>query len=139
MHHIMEKGFQAGSVVGVGLVVPALALRHRRASGGSLTDAAPRLLKALGTSALVGTCICASMGAARIASLPAEERADGLQDRAYCLHFNKGQQRVDLLSQIGMAVGGTAAMYFVSPAAAIVLGGAAAGVLAHVATAPPKE
>ena len=61
-----------------------------------------------------------------------------MQDRAYRLHYNLGQRRVDFLSEAGMAVGGTAALIFVSPAAAVVLGGAAAGaavgVLAHVAT-----
>lgn len=45
---------------------------------------------------------------------------------------------MNLFSEAGMALGGTAALIFVSPAAAVVLGGAAVGaaggVLAHVAT-----
>jgi hypothetical protein len=137
MHHVLEKGFQAGSVVGVAAVVPFVAWRLRRTSGFSQGGSAEGLLRALGKSAVWGTGITALLGAARIATT--EDLAGGLQDRAYRLHYNKGQRRTDLFSEIGMALGGTAAM-FVSPAAAVVLGGAAAGsalgVLAHVATSP---
>jgi hypothetical protein len=136
MHHVLEKGFQAGSVIGVALVVPAVAWRRGR-SAGTLAGAGPALLKALGTSALVGTGVAGALGVAMIASIPSDERAAGLQDRAYRLHWNRAQNRTDLFSEVGMALGGTAAL-FVSPAAAVVVGGAAAGsavgVLLHTAT-----
>ena len=138
MHHVLEKGFQAGSVVGVAAVVPFVAWRQKKISrleGSAARSAGTLLLRALGKSAVWGTGISALLGAARIASM--EDKAGGLQDRAYRLHYNQGQRRTDLFSEVGMALGGTAAI-FVSPVAAVVLGGAAAGsalgVLAHVAT-----
>jgi hypothetical protein len=63
---------------------------------------------------------------------------EGLEDRVYRLHYNKGQNRTDLFSQIGAAggIGATAAMLKAAPLQ--VLGGAAVGtavgVAAHVAT-----
>ena len=130
-----------GSIVGVALVLPFLARRYSKTNG-SLTGASPYLMKALGQSALWGAGLSTILGAARVAqlhsSLTDDEFSYGMQDRAYRLHYNQGQNRCDLLSEVGMAVGGTAALIFVSPAAAVVLGGAAAGaacgVLAHVAT-----
>lgn len=138
MRHVLIKGFQAGSVVGIATVLPLLAFRRRRQAGSLASGAVPSLLSAMGTSAVVGVALSGALGAAKVAALPAEERAEGLQDRAYRLHYHQSQNRVDLLSEVGAAVGGSAAMYFVSPAAAVVLGGAAigaaAGVLTHAAT-----
>lgn len=141
MLHVTEKGFQAGAVLGIAIVLPIVAYRRSRKVG-SLAGASPDLLRTLGKSALWGAGITTVMGLGKIASMPSDERADGLQDRAYRLHYNTGQNRTDLFSQVGMAVGGTAAMWLVSPAAMVVLGGAAAGsaagVAAHVLTSRPS-
>jgi Protein of unknown function (DUF1757) len=147
MHHIIEKGFQAGSLIGAAVVVPLAARKYSKAHAGSLAGAGPLLMRAMASSALWGTAISSLIGGARVVqlsnSLTPEEFSDGMQDRAYRLHYNRGQQRVDLFSEAGMAVGGTAALVLVSPAAAVVLGGAAAGaaagVLAHIATYSQKK
>lgn len=119
-----------GAVVGLALVAPITIYRRGFEPHG--------LLKTLGTTCLATTTAALLLGAGRVASIPADERPAGLQDRAYRLHYNKGQNRVDLFGEIGMAIGGSAAMMFVSPAVLVVLGGAAAGsavgVLTHVAT-----
>jgi len=144
MRHISEKGFQAGSLVGCVIVMPILAYKLRIWEAGALAGATPKLLSALGKSALWGVTGVTIMGIGRVASIPADERPAGLQDRAYRLHYNRGQNRVDMMSRIGMATGGAAALTLVSPAAAVVLGGAAmgsaAGVLTHVLSykAPEK-
>lgn len=68
---------------------------------------------------------------------------EGLYDRVYRLHYNEGQQRTDKFAAAFGLLGALAAAAVVRPAAAVsVLGGAAvgmaAGVAAHVATAPPQ-
>lgn len=143
MHHVTEKGWQAGSVIGIGVVVPIVARRFSRTHGGSLAGAGPTVLRAAAAAGLVGAALSTAMGAARVgslsSSLSADDFAAGMQDRAYRLHYNRGQLRTDLFCEVGMAVGGTAAMLAVSPAAWCVLGGAAVGtfggLLAHAATA----
>jgi hypothetical protein len=147
MHHITEKGFQAGSLMGVAVVVPLVARKYYKSHAGSLAGSGPLLMRAMAASALWGTAISSLIGAGRVVQLSSTlsppEFADGMQDRAYRLHYNKGQRRVDFFSEAGMAVGGTAALVLVSPAAAVVLGGAAtgaaAGVLAHMATSYQKQ
>jgi hypothetical protein len=146
MHHIVEKGFQCGSIVGAAVVVP-LAARKYSKSHGSLAGSGSLLLRAMATSALWGTALSTLIGGGRVlqlhSTLAPEDFADGMQDRAYRLHYNRGQRRVDFFSEAGMAVGGTAALIFVSPAAAVVAGGAAAGafagMLAHTATSFSKS
>jgi len=68
-----------------------------------------------------------------------------LQDRAYRLHYNKGQNRADLFSHLGSSIGILSTWYWIK-AAGGVLGlvggasvGAALGVLAHVATMEKKQ
>jgi len=147
MHHIVEKGVQVGSIVGVAVVVPLAARKYSKSHAGSLAGSSPLLLRAMATSALWGTALSTLIGGGRVvqlhSTLTPEDFADGMQDRAYRLHYNKGQRRVDLFSEAGMAVGGTAALIFVSPAAAVVAGGAAAGaaagMLAHTATSFSKN
>ena len=141
MHHVTEKGFQLGSVVGTAIVAP-LAARRLKKNNGSLAGAGPTVLRAVATAALTGAALSAAIGAARVSSLKSslsdDDFATGMQDRAYRLHYNRGQVRTDLFCEVGMAVGGTAAMLAVSPAAWCVLGGAAmgsvGGLLAHVVT-----
>jgi hypothetical protein len=133
--HVGEKGFQFGSVLGVFLVAPIVWYRGRSTGGTSASS----LLRSVGISTLGGMAFATALGASRVASIPKEERADGLQDRAYRLHYNKGQNRTDLFARVGMTLGGAAAMLYVSNAALVVLGGAgigaAAGIMAHAATA----
>ena len=135
--HIAEKGFQMGSVLGVAIVSPITYYRLRRRAGGSV--GLTPILTAVGGTAIAGMVTAAVLGAFKVATIPSNERAAGLQDRAYRLHYNSGQNRTDTFAELGMAVGGTASLVFVSPAAAVVLGGAAlgavAGIVTHVATA----
>lgn len=130
-HHILEKGFQAGSLVGL----PIAGFLYYRNKPNYPTE---RFLSTLGKSAVGVVLISGLMGFARVSQIPKEEFADGMQDRAYRLHYNKGQRRTDLFAEIGGAAGGIAAMSFVGRSASVVLGGAAlgtaAGVLVHVAT-----
>lgn len=99
---------------------------------------ADRLLSSISKSALVGFAFATVAGLLKISQLPADERASGLQDRAYRLHYNKSQNRTDLFSRFGAAAGGTASLIFVSPSIWHVLGGAAvgstSGIIMHVLT-----
>ena len=52
--HILEKGFQAGSLIGVLVVGPLAAYRAARRGEG---DVVRRAVKACGTSAVVGTVL----------------------------------------------------------------------------------
>ncbi|KAL4528991.1 hypothetical protein Ndes2437A_g03516 [Nannochloris sp. 'desiccata'] len=114
MHHIVEKGFQCGSIVGAAVVLPLAARKYFKSHAGSLAGSGPLLMRAMATSALWGTAFSSVIGGARVvqlhSTLTPQEFADGMQDRAYRLHYNRGQQRVDFFSEAGMAVGGTAAL-----------------------------
>eukprot|EP00877_Chromochloris_zofingiensis_P012775 jgi/Chrzof1/7751/Cz02g35130.t1 len=92
--HILQKGFQAGSIIGVGIVAPILAYRQ-----GSLDLAL--LTRAAGRGALWGTAATAVLGALKISQTDQE----GLEDRVYRLHYNEGQNRTDLFAQVGAVVG----------------------------------
>lgn len=99
------------------------------------------------------SCLPAAvLGAVRIAGY--EERKAALEDRAYRLHYNAGQNRVDRFAQVGggpraawnpvqvgTVLGAGFASVALGPAAAV--GGASAGaglaVLAHVATMKKEE
>ncbi|KAL4516530.1 hypothetical protein Ndes2526B_g05123 [Nannochloris sp. 'desiccata'] len=99
------------------------------------------------TRSLWGTALSSVIGGARVvqvhSTLTPQKSADGTQDRAYHLHYSRGQQRGDFFSEAGIALGGTAALISVSPAAAVVAGraaaGAVAGMLAHTATSFSKD
>lgn len=84
-----------------------------------------------------------AMGTMKVISY--DDVKSALEDRAYRLHYNKSQSRVDLFAQAGMALCGTFAAMALAPTAAVVLSGASAGaalgVLGHVATysTPQKE
>lgn len=68
MHHITEKGFQAGALVGVAVVIPIVARRHFKANG-SLAGATPNLLSAVAASVLWGAGLSTVIGAGRVAQL----------------------------------------------------------------------
>ncbi|KAF6265351.1 hypothetical protein COO60DRAFT_1041021 [Scenedesmus sp. NREL 46B-D3] len=72
---------------------------------------------------------------------------DGLEDRAYRLHYNQGQNRTDVFAQAGAVAGlaaGAALLRGAANASALhYLGcssaGAASGILLHVLTRPKEE
>ena len=134
--HLIEKGFQAGGVVGLGLVLPILAYRRR---GGK--NSVNSLLRAQGTSSLVGVgTTCLLMGPMKISKW--EDKAAGFQDRAYRLHFNQSQNRADTFAHIGMAAGAISS-YALSVSPLALIGGssvgAVLGLIAHVSTASRTE
>ena len=88
-----------------------------------------RMFQLLGTSAVGGIVFALGMGLLKVSKIPADEMSDGMQDRAYRLHYNEGQNQVDKLSRIGM-VGGGLVSSFMTPgphSTRSVLGGAALG------------
>ncbi|EFJ46457.1 hypothetical protein VOLCADRAFT_93294 [Volvox carteri f. nagariensis] len=139
MWHILKKGFQAGGVVGVAAVIPALFILKKVREPVSL-------LHAMGYSTLTVTAASATLGAVKFTKI---DQA-GFEDRAYRLHYNVNQNRTDDFSAVGALVGlaaaavlvprgggGSAGMYGMA-----LLGGSAvgcaAGVAMHVATAPKE-
>ncbi|GFR51058.1 hypothetical protein Agub_g13380 [Astrephomene gubernaculifera] len=137
MWHIVKKGFQAGSVIGVAAVLPAMVLWKK------VRDPTA-LMRALGTSAVTGAAATGALGALKFTTI---DQA-GFEDRAYRLHYNKGQNRTDCFSFAGAFVGLAAAAVLLPRGVAgttaglygmALVGGSAAGcalgVAAHV-TAP---
>ncbi|GLC47044.1 hypothetical protein PLESTB_001438700 [Pleodorina starrii] len=139
MWHILKKGFQAGGVIGVAAVVPALYLVKK------VRDPVA-LLRAMGYSAITVTAASGSLAAFKF---PKIDQA-GFEDRAYRLHYNVGQNRTDDFSAVGALVGLAAAAVLVPRGAGgsasafglSLLGGSAvgvaAGVAAHVASMPKE-
>lgn len=121
--HISEKGMQLGSVFGILAVIPVAAFRN-------VENRKPqRMLQLLGTSALGGILFALGMGLFKVSKISQDEMTDAMQDRAYRLHYNEGQNHVDKLSRIGMVGGGLASL-FMTPgphSARSMLGGAALG------------
>ncbi|PRW58643.1 hypothetical protein C2E21_3250 [Chlorella sorokiniana] len=138
LSHVMQKGFQVGGLVGCLVVAPIVFYRARQ---GGTTAAVPKAVNAVFKTVMASTAASTAMAVARMASI--DNMKEGLEDRAYRLHYNQGQVRTDHFAQIGTLVGGTAAVALLpASAAAVVAGGAAGaavGVLAHVATAPKPE
>eukprot|EP00882_Tetradesmus_deserticola_P005804 GHRQ01006111.1.p1 GENE.GHRQ01006111.1~~GHRQ01006111.1.p1 ORF type:complete len:160 (+),score=40.05 GHRQ01006111.1:417-896(+) len=139
--HILQKGFQLGSVLGVGAVAPA------RAAYTSLWLKQPvdpsLLARTAGATTLGAFTLVAVAGAVRVSNID----QDGLEDRAYRLHYNQGQNRTDVFAQAGAAAGlaaGAALLRGAAHASALhYLGcssvGAAGGILLHVLTWPKEE
>ncbi|GIL88896.1 hypothetical protein Vretimale_16880 [Volvox reticuliferus] len=139
MWHIVKKGFQAGGVVGVAAVVPAMFLFKK-------VREPTALLRAMGYSAVAVTAASATLGAVKFTKI---DQA-GFDDRAYRLHYNAGQNRTDEFSTVGAIVGLAAAAVLVPRGAGgsaaayglTLLGGSAvgcaAGVAAHIATKPAE-
>lgn len=134
--HILQKGWQAGSLIGVAGVVPVLALWKK------VRDPAT-LLRAINYSALSGTAATATLGALKFTQIDDE----GFRDRAYRLHYNEGQNRVDTFSAAGSLVGlaATAVLlprsvpYYAMSLAGGAAVGTAAAVVLHVATRPEDQ
>ncbi|KAL4431256.1 hypothetical protein ABPG75_006512 [Micractinium tetrahymenae] len=135
MNHVLQKGIQAGGVVGLGAVVPIVAYRQHK-KGLGMQEALPTLAASVGKTTLITLALSIALGVGRLASI--EDLKAGVEDRAYRLHYNQGQTRADLFAQVGIVAGSAAAVAFLPATAAVVVGsaaaGAAAGVLAHVAT-----
>lgn len=130
--HVLEKGFQAGSVVGLALAVPVVAFRKKSFESQLMT-------KVLAYSSFAGIGVSGALGTAKFVNMDKE----GLEDRVYRLHYNEGQNRCDVFSSTGIVLGAAAvALIFQKralPLQAInIIGGAAAGsalgVFSHVAS-----
>lgn len=74
------------------------------------------------------------LGAYKVWGTPLDE--EGIRERVYKLYYNEGQKRTDYFSLVGMLAGGAASAVLIAPRTALggACVGAAAGVLAHVAT-----
>lgn len=136
MSHVTQKGVQAGSLLSLVLSLPVLALRRRLGVEG--------ILGWTSNGVLIGAGLTTALGMYKMSGLEPE----GIEDRAYRLHYNQGQNRVDRFCQVGAVLGaGTAlVMSQIKAGPAVmqtltwrtVLGsaavGTALGVLSHVAT-----
>ena len=128
--HIFQKGFQAGCLIGLGVILPAVALRRRSAGISLITNEFQKTgAKVMTYSAALGMVTtgtarhCASavlywpdpgrlhnlsrpctgiMGLGMIYGKPLE--AEGIEDRAYRLRHNEGQIRTDGFAQVSMVL-----------------------------------
>ncbi|KAL4419248.1 hypothetical protein ABPG77_001186 [Micractinium sp. CCAP 211/92] len=139
MGHVIEKGFQLGGVLGSVLVAPITVFRQSR-KGLSPRAALPLAAGAIYKTVLASTALTGAMGAVRLAQL--EDLKAGVEDRAYRLHYNQGQNRADLFARVGSAAGvATAAALLPISVAPLVAGGAvgaAVALVAHVGTKPAQ-
>ncbi|GFF39598.1 conserved hypothetical protein [Aspergillus lentulus] len=127
--HVLDRGFQAGSVLGVAVgIVRALRSRTPNLSAASI------ITRSTGSGAILGALTMAIVLPIRMAG---KERIEW-QDRAWRLLENKGQVEVDSWTTIGMVAGSgtTAVITRRNPLRLKVLdhlvGGAALGNLAGV-------
>lgn len=94
--HVFDRGFQAGSVLGVAVgIVRALRSRNPYLSVASI------ITRSTGSAAFLGSCAMTIVLPIRMAG---KERIEW-QDRAWRLLENKGQVEVDTWSSIGMTAG----------------------------------
>ncbi|KAH2076243.1 hypothetical protein KXW39_006988 [Aspergillus fumigatus] len=94
--HVFDRGFQAGSVLGVAVgIVRALRSRNPYLSAASI------ITRSTGFAAFLGSCAMTVVLPIRMAG---KERIEW-QDRAWRLLENKGQVEVDTWSSIGMTAG----------------------------------
>lgn len=139
MAHVAQKGFQAGSLVGLLGVVPVMAI----SKGGLQALSVELVTSGAAYGALGGTGLSLLAGVAKRLSIDHE----GVEDRVYRLHYNKSQNRMDAFSAVGSSLGLAAAAYLMHqgdsgrhPPALNLLGGAAAGCAAgfivHMLTRP---
>ncbi|KAJ5669212.1 hypothetical protein N7462_010282 [Penicillium macrosclerotiorum] len=92
--HVLSRGFQLGSAIGLLNSGAAVLLRRR-----SLT--APVLLRSTGTGAIIGTGIA---GVGLVARMWGREEIEW-QDRSWRLRYNSGQVAVDKWSEPFAAIG----------------------------------
>ncbi|KAF8066285.1 hypothetical protein HT031_002608 [Scenedesmus sp. PABB004] len=139
--HVLEKGWQAGSLLGVVGGAPALAFLTQRRGEDPLADPAGLLLRAAAYTAAGATALSGVAGLAKFLTLTRE----GFEDRAYRLHYNQSLQRNDRFAHGGMLLGVAAAAYLYGTKPSAERGvhlaggaalGTAAGVVAHLLTRP---
>ncbi|KIZ02973.1 hypothetical protein MNEG_4988 [Monoraphidium neglectum] len=139
MGHVAQKGFQAGSLIGLAAVVPIMALRRRALDAALVTTGA-------GYGALGGLALTVVLGLAKRANIDRK----GVEDRVYRLSHNEGQNRTDSFCAVGSTLGLAAAAYLLRqsnaprpPPALNLVGGAAVGctlgLLAHLASRPAEQ
>eukprot|EP00798_Chlamydomonas_sp_ICE-L_P014748 gene14748-20796_t len=127
--HIAEKGWQVGSLLGLGIVVPVAAVVFQKRDVQSFTKMA--------AYSAVGLCgVASAAGAVKIAKF---DRA-GFEDRAN----NAGQNRTDIFSAAGMVAGALASSFLLRQTGVVnIIGGAslgsAVGVLVHAAIRPAEQ
>jgi Protein of unknown function (DUF1757) len=127
--HVLRKGFQVGSLVGLTVAPLYLGLVRRVPMDGRLVaQTAHWSLNSAGFFTLVSAGMLAM-------KWPGMDMS-GFVDRAYRLRHNKGQCRTDQFSMVGMGMGALAASMMKGRGVYRVFGGAtigsAIGVLAHV-------
>jgi len=138
--HIMQKGWQAGSVVGSLGVGPGMGAYATFVKKGQFDVL--QLTEGAAYGVLGGLALTGVVGALKILQMDRE----GIEDRVYRLHYNDTQKRTDLFAAVGGAFGLAAAGYFLpkyskSEVKPInYLGGAGLGtvlgILVHMATRP---
>lgn len=136
--HVLEKGWQAGAVVGTASLIPYAAFRHYRprpgrdASVGAITQ---RGLTLLGRCASRGVPLAGVFEVLTLWGRGVDQ--EGIEDRAYRLHYNESQNRTDNFARSGLLVGGMIGC-LAGVSVTNALGGAAfgtsVGILAHVST-----
>lgn len=100
-HHCLEKGFQAGSVVGTVALVPYAAFRHFRSSPASTAAVGTVVQKAyrvLAKSSLWGIAAGAALEAGMVFAKGID--TEGFDNRAYRLHYHATQNRTDLFARV---------------------------------------
>ena len=126
-----------GSVIGLAVVTPIMLVRSRRAETAFQTS---RILRAQMLSVFGGTLVGLGMCSWKVASW--ENRPQKFQDRAYRIHYNRGQVRTDQFAMAGMAIGGAAGMGLWGVGLAPVIAGSSYAIviamLAHLATVPKE-
>jgi hypothetical protein len=136
--HVLQKGFEAGGLIGGGLVVPATAAYTTYVKKEKVDVL--ELAQNAAFTCLAGVGLSALMGSIKILQMDKE----GVDDRVYRLHYNTSQKRTDTFSAVGAALGLAAAGYLLKDEKAVkplhFLGGAgvgaASGVLLHMLTRP---
>jgi hypothetical protein len=136
--HVLQKGFEAGGLIGGFAVVPATAAYTTYVKKGKVDPL--ELAQNAAFSCLAGVGLSALMGSIKILQMDRE----GVEDRVYRLHYNNSQKRTDTFSLVGAVLGIAATGYLLKDNSAVkplhFLGGAgvgaASGVLLHMMTRP---
>lgn len=101
MSEVLQKGFQAGSLLGVGVVAPIVALWNKSFEPDLITTA-------VAYSAVATTGISSAAGSIKFISLD----KDQAQDHAHRVYYDDGQQRLNAFSAAGMLLGAAATAYW---------------------------
>mmetsp|Transcript_41383 Transcript_41383/g.54408 ORF Transcript_41383/g.54408 Transcript_41383/m.54408 type:complete len:161 (+) Transcript_41383:34-516(+) len=116
--HVAFKGLQLGSLVGLFAVTPALKLYQKKPFINIWTKVMP-------ISPFVGTAL--SLGMLYAKYQRGELNMEGIDDRAYRLNKNIGQNTVDKYSIFGTMLGATAATFLLTPTFATICAASSTG------------